>query len=91
MAMSTAWEPDWVLRPGEVIADYLTELGGSVEALARASELPTSVLEGIVNDDGPITEDIARSLYRGTGLSPEFWLNLERNYRTGLAAGKTVL
>lgn len=89
--MSTAWEPDWVLRPGEVISDYLTEMGGSVEALASASGLPVDVLQGIVDGDDPITDDIARSLYRGTGLSPEFWLNLERTYRDGLAQGKSVL
>lgn len=91
MAMSTAWEPDWVLRPGEVISDYLTEMGGSVEALAGAAELPVDVLRGVIDGDDPITEDIARGLYRGTALSTEFWRTLERNYRDGLAQGKPVL
>lgn len=89
--MSTAFDPDWVLRPGEVISDYLSEMGGTVDALAGSSGLPLATLLGIIEGDEPITVSVASSLFTGTGLSPEFWLNLEERYRTGLAAGKPVL
>lgn len=89
--MSTAFDPDWVLRPGEVISDYLSEMGGTVEALAGSTGLPLATLQSIIDGDEPITVSVARALFAGTGLSPEFWLNLEDRYRRGLAAGKPVL
>ena len=89
--MSTAFDPDWVLRPGEVISDYLSEMDGTVEALAGSTGLPLATLLGIIEGDEPITVPVAKSLFAGTGLSPEFWLNLENWYRRGLAAGKPVL
>ena len=89
--MSTAFDPDWVLRPGEVISDYLAEMGGTVEALAGSTGLPLAALRGIIEGDEAITVPVAESLFAGTGLSPQFWLNLENTYRRGLAAGKPVL
>lgn len=85
------WRPDWVLIPGEVLYDHLDESGSSVEDFESATGLPPRVVAGILDGTEPITEEIAEALFVGTGISSQFWLNLEQAYREGLAAGKTPI
>lgn len=85
------FDPDWVIAPGETLADHLEEIGSSVAVLSDATELPPTVLEGIIAGTEPITEEIAAALAKGTGIGTHLWLNLERAYRQGLAQGKQVL
>lgn len=88
--MTMTWDPEWVIRPGETIQDYIDETGGSVEALAGATGLSVSLLQGVI-DGAPLTPAIATALYEGTGVSEQLWLTLEARYRAGLAAGKVEL
>jgi plasmid maintenance system antidote protein VapI len=88
--MDTAYDPDWVIKPGETIQDYIDEMGGSVDALAGAAGLSVSELQGVI-DGAPLTSAIADCLYGATGISAQFWLTLEERYREGLAEGKVEL
>lgn len=88
--MTTAFEPEWVIKPGETIQDYLDEMEGTVDALAGATGLSVSELQAVI-DGAPLTQAIAEGLYRGTGVSVQLWLTLEERYRAGLAAGKVEL
>jgi plasmid maintenance system antidote protein VapI len=76
-------QPDWVVKPGEILYEHL------VEEFAAKSGLPVPTVEGVLGGD-PITISIAAGLARGTGISAQFWLNSEAHYRDGLAAGKTT-
>ncbi len=87
----SAWTPDWVMAPGEILYDYLDENGGSVADLAVATGLSPEVLAGILDGSEPITDEIAEVLHQATNVSAIFWLNLERAYREGLAEGKPLL
>lgn len=86
-----AFDPGWVLPPGEILQDHLDEVGSSVTQLVAATELPFAVLVGILEGTESLTEGIADDLERATGVSAQVWLNLEEMYREGLAAGKQVL
>jgi plasmid maintenance system antidote protein VapI len=96
--MTHEFKPDWVIAPSETLAEWMHENGMSVRALAAGARAfgPKSVtreraeqLIGDVLDRKPLTADHAACLARGTGVSMEFWLNYEHNYRAGLAAGLT--
>ena|SRR6266704_4201432 len=90
------FKPDWVIAPSETLAEWMHENGMSVRVFAagavapgprpvtreRAAELVRDVL-----NRRPLTAEHAACLARGTGVSAEFWLNYEHNYRAGLAAG----
>lgn len=86
-----AWSPAWVVAPGEVLYDHLDETESSVADMVTATELSSTVLAGVLAGTEPITEEIASALSKATGASVQFWLNLERAYREGLAAGRPRL
>lgn len=87
----TSWEPGWVVRPGEHVAELMAGEGWSPEVLAERCGLDVAHIERLLSGEQEITRLIARCLETGTGVSEQTWLNLERNYRDGLAAGKEEL
>jgi len=92
------FRPDWVIAPSETLAEWMRENGMTVRVFAASAVWlgPKSVtkdqvaqLTQDVLDRKPLTAVHAQALARGTGISVNFWLNLEHNYRAGLAAGLT--
>jgi hypothetical protein len=88
------FDPDWCLAPAVTLADWLRENHLSPRILAvacagrgRAGEALAKIKEIIAGQ--PLTEEHAAMLAVGTFVPARFWLALERNYRAGLAAGKT--
>jgi plasmid maintenance system antidote protein VapI len=87
---SGKFDPDWVVAPGETLREWRSENGISAQATATAcGHMSLDVFERIESGTQPLTEDIAAGLARGTGIPAYLWLNLERAFRAGLAAGKT--
>jgi addiction module HigA family antidote len=86
-----AFDPDWTIHPGEILKEELVERakGISFPTWARILHLTPEQLEGIFAGTEPITEDIAQRIAHGLGTGAQIWLNLERAFRSGLAAGKT--
>lgn len=82
------FDPDWVIRPGETLREWMQENGLRERSAATTCNMWPSLFVGILDGDVPITEPIAISLERGTSISAFLWLALERYYRAGLAAGK---
>lgn len=81
------------IHPGEHLAEELKALDMSAAALARALEVPTNRVTGILNGQRAITGDTALRLGHFFGTSPEFWLNIQGLYELRLAeqkAGKTI-
>lgn len=89
------FDPDWCMRPGVHLRELLDYSGLTgdlgVKMVSRMSGLEPKVVEGILSGKQRITKAIAQRLATGTAplaISAQFWLNLERQYREGLKAGK---
>lgn len=83
------WDPDYVVKPGATLQEHMEIHGMSATVMARAcGRLSVEQVVGILDGSRSITAQIAADLALGTGISAQFWLNLELNYRKGLAAGK---
>jgi addiction module HigA family antidote len=77
--------PRTAIHPGEHLADELRELGMAAAELARQIDVPVNRITGIINGQRAITADTALRLGHWFGVSPEFWLNLQKLYELRLA------
>ncbi len=69
------------LHPGEVLREeFMTPLGVSAIAVARACRVPRTRIERIAAERIGITADTALRLSRCFGTTPQFWLNLQNRY-----------
>ena len=73
------------IHPGEILTDELKELNLTASELARLLDVPPNRITQILNGQRNITADTALRLARWLGTSPEFWLNLQKNYELRLA------
>jgi hypothetical protein len=93
------FRPDWTLAPAATLREWMRENEMTVRVLTwvscdrsgdeRASHERARTLIQDALDRRPLTEEHAKVLARGTGVSAAFWNALEHNYRAGLAAGLT--
>lgn len=83
------FDPDWTISPGETLRDWCDENGLSPHVAARACGLSRETFDGILRGSARIVPGIAEKLQRGTMIPARLWMNLERQYRADLAAGKT--
>lgn len=68
------------IHPGEHLRIDLEELGMSQRQLARAIAVPPNRIGSIIKGERSITADTALRLARWMNTTPEYWLNLQRNY-----------
>ena len=69
------------VHPGEVLRhDFLSPLGMSQYALAKAIGVPQIRISEIVNGKRVVTPDSALRLGRYFGTSAEFWLRMQATY-----------
>jgi len=74
------------IPPGEILEEeFMTPLGLSQNALARALKIPPGRISEIVRGRRTISADTALRLARYFRTSPEFWLNLQTDYDLRLA------
>ncbi|MCY4604347.1 MAG: HigA family addiction module antitoxin [Gemmatimonadetes bacterium] len=73
------------IHPGEHLAEILEELGISQYRLARAIGVPPIRINEIVHCRRSVTADTALRIGQALGMTPEFWLNLQRMYDLDLA------
>lgn len=76
------------IHPGKHLAEQLKELGMSAAELGRQLKVPTNRITGILNGHRAITGDSALRLAHFFGTSPDFWLNLQKQYELRLAEAK---
>ena len=77
-----------------MVDEFLSELGVTSYALAKAIGVPTNRVTGIVNGDRSITADTALRFARFFGNSAKFWMNLQMHYDLELAerrSGRQIL
>ena len=77
------------IHPGEHLAEILEELGISRYRLAKAIGVPPIRINDIVHCRRSVTADTALRIGKALGMSPEFWLNLQRMYDLDLARATT--
>ena len=77
------------VHPGEHLAEILEELGISRYRLAKAIGVPPIRVNDIVHCRRSITADTALRIGLALGMTPEYWLNLQRVYDLDIARATT--
>jgi addiction module HigA family antidote len=84
-SLNTAWSPDWVVAPGELLVEALAERGMTQAELARRIARPLKTVSEIATGKAAITPETAIQLEFALGISASFWNGTEVRYREGLA------
>jgi len=75
------------VHPGEILQEeFLSPLGLTAYAVARACRVPRTRIERLARGETPITADTALRLGRYFDTGPEFWMNLQSAYDLTVAA-----
>lgn len=80
-----AFEPDYAVAPGELLAEVLEERGMTQVELARRLGVSTKHVNQVVKGNAPVSSELAILLERVTGVSAGLWNGMEANYRDSLA------
>jgi addiction module HigA family antidote len=73
-------------HPGNILKeDYLVPLSIKIKDLAKILGISRKTLSKIINERGSITSDMALRLSRAFDTSPNFWLNLQKNFDLWIA------
>jgi addiction module HigA family antidote len=73
-------------HPGNILKeDYLLPLSIKIKDMTEILGISRKTLSKIVNERGSVTPDMALRLSRAFDTSPNFWLNLQKNYDLWLA------
>lgn len=68
-------------HPGSIIKeDYILHLVITIKDMADTLGVSRKTLSKIINEKGAVTPDMALRLSRAFDTTPEFWLNLQKNY-----------
>lgn len=78
-----------LIHPGEHLAEILDELGISQYRLAKTIGVPPIRINEIVHHRRSITADTVLRIGQALGMTPEFWLNLQRMYDLDLDRSST--
>ena len=78
-------------HPGMHLAEMLEELEVTQYRLARTVGVPPRRINEIVHGRRSVTADTALRLGKALGMTPEFWLNLQRMYDLEVARATTDL
>lgn len=85
MSELQTFAPDWASPPGATINDLLLERGKSVVEFAHAIGNSLDHAQRLISGSIQITEEIADRLALFFGVSANFWLARESQFREGLA------
>jgi addiction module HigA family antidote len=79
------------VHPGEMLREeFMKPFGISINGLALELHVPVTRISEIVNERRGITADTALRLARHFGTSPDFWMNLQKNYELILTRQKSL-
>lgn len=68
------------VHPGKVLADELAERSISQSSLAKHIRVLSKTINEICRGKRGISAEMAVMLSRSLGASPQFWLNLQKNW-----------
>lgn len=75
------FSPDWIVTPGDTIADLLDERDWSQVDLATRTGFIPEHLNQLLKGEASITQGTAAKLEKVLGSSARFWINVETQYR----------
>ena len=79
------------VHPGEMLREeFMKPLGISINGLALELHVPVTRVSEIVNERRGISADTALRLARHLGTSPDFWMNMQKNYELILTRQKSL-
>lgn len=73
------------IHPGAFLAEGLGELGLTQAEFARAIGVSSMRISHVVKGSRPVTAELALLFGRAFEQSPQYWLNLQRQYDLELA------
>ena len=76
--------PKLILGPGDSIREELNYYGWSQKDLSEILNISEKHLSDISNNKVPITLDMAKLLSKTFKQSPQYWINMDTNYRLKL-------
>ena len=77
------------IHPGEHLAEMMEELGITQYRLAKTIGVPQVRVHAIVHGRRSITADTALRIGQALGMTPDFWLNLQRMHDLEVARART--
>ena len=77
------------IHPGEHLTEILEELGITQYRLAKTIGASPRHINEIAHGNRSITADTALRIGKALGMSPEYWLNLQRTYDLDVARAAT--
>ena len=77
------------IHPGKHLAEIMQELDITQSRLAKTIGVPAIRIHEIVHGRRSITADSALRIGKALGMTPDFWLNLQRMYDLDVARTKT--
>ena len=81
--------PTEPIHPGKHLAEIMQELDITQSRLAKTIGVPAIRIHEIVHGRRSITADSALRIGKALGMTPDFWLNLQRMYDLDVARTKT--
>ena len=83
--MSQSLRAARVVSPGRILSRELEARGWTQKDLAEIMGRPIQTINEIIRGTKQVTPETALELADAFNTSPEFWMNLEANYRLHLA------
>ncbi|MGB7161459.1 MAG: HigA family addiction module antitoxin [Tepidisphaeraceae bacterium] len=78
------------VHPGKVLLDELSERGITQSALAAHVGVLSKTINEICRGKRGISAEMAVKLSMALGASPQFWLNLQKNWELGKVARRPM-
>lgn len=78
-------EPLPLIHPGRFLSEALEDVQLSQAQFARAVGVSAMRISHVVKGKRPVTAELALLFGKAFGQSPDYWLNLQRQYDLGLA------
>lgn len=85
MSATYPFEPDYAVRPGQILEERMNVRGLSSAELARRCGMSEALVSGIRSGTTLIDPETALRLERALDLDSRIWLGIEANYRSHLA------
>jgi len=80
-ARPLTYRPDYASPPGDLIQEYMEELGISARELARRCGRSGKLMAEIASGKAPVEPETALQLERVLGVSADVWMNMEASYQ----------
>lgn len=73
------------IHPGEFVREALADLNLTQAELARKLGVSPMRISHLVNEERPVTADLALRLGKAFGQTPQYWLGLQASYDLKIA------